>query len=255
LITVTRHASLLEIGPTVQSTIDSNRLVSSLAVVAIKQVFINVGCSGCHIMNQTTGSAALIDTNVNATVSNITIKPFSDFAVHNMGSGLADRVSLYGARSFRDRRHTWSSLVKCVMSDPSTAQQGLEHAQCIYSLRINDRDCCCVLGASLPPETLQRLVKREANAEPIKWLLYHRSSAVLGVTFESDHFVEDLQHAHDEWCAAVQEGARRINNTWVVSVSPYHFLLIFERLRGALECLPRTFDSRFAHMDCVTVSF
>jgi CxxC motif-containing protein (DUF1111 family) len=44
-------------------------------------------------MNQTTGSAGLIDTNVNATQSNITINPFSDFAVHNMGTGLADRVS------------------------------------------------------------------------------------------------------------------------------------------------------------------
>ena len=44
-------------------------------------------------MNQTTGSAALIDTTANATVSNITINPFSDFAVHNMGTGLADRVS------------------------------------------------------------------------------------------------------------------------------------------------------------------
>ena len=53
----------------------------------------NVGCAGCHIMNQTTGSAALIDTNANPTVSNITINPFSDFAVHNMGTGLADRVS------------------------------------------------------------------------------------------------------------------------------------------------------------------
>jgi CxxC motif-containing protein (DUF1111 family) len=44
-------------------------------------------------MNQTTENAALIDTTANPTVSNITINPFSDFAVHNMGTGLADRVS------------------------------------------------------------------------------------------------------------------------------------------------------------------
>jgi CxxC motif-containing protein (DUF1111 family) len=44
-------------------------------------------------MNQTAGNAALIDTTANPTVSNITIDPFSDFAVHNMGTGLADRVS------------------------------------------------------------------------------------------------------------------------------------------------------------------
>jgi CxxC motif-containing protein (DUF1111 family) len=71
----------------------SSSTASATSINAGLQAFINVGCGGCHIMNQTTGSAALIDTNVNATVSNITINPFSDFAVHNMGTGLADRVS------------------------------------------------------------------------------------------------------------------------------------------------------------------
>ena len=54
-------------------------------------------------MSQTTGSAALIDTTANATVSNITINPFSDFAVHNMGSGLADRVTQGNASGFQFR--------------------------------------------------------------------------------------------------------------------------------------------------------
>jgi CxxC motif-containing protein (DUF1111 family) len=44
-------------------------------------------------VNQTTGNLALIDTTANPTVSNVTINPFSDFAVHNMGTGLADGVS------------------------------------------------------------------------------------------------------------------------------------------------------------------
>jgi hypothetical protein len=83
-----------------------------------------------------------------------------------------------------------------------TAQQGPEHAQCVYSLRINDRDCCCVLGVSLPPATRQQIVDREANAEPIKRLIHHR---MVPIRFESEDFAEDLQHAHDEWCAAVQE--------------------------------------------------
>ena len=48
-------------------------------------------------MNQTTASAALIDTTANTTVSNITINPFSDYAVHEMGTGLADGVSQGGA--------------------------------------------------------------------------------------------------------------------------------------------------------------
>jgi CxxC motif-containing protein (DUF1111 family) len=36
---------------------------------------------------------ALIDTTANPAVSNITINPFSDYAVHNMGTGLADGVT------------------------------------------------------------------------------------------------------------------------------------------------------------------
>jgi CxxC motif-containing protein (DUF1111 family) len=71
----------------------SSTTASAASINAGLQAFINVGCSGCHIMNQTTGNAALIDTTANPTVSNITINPFSDFAVHNMGTGLADRVS------------------------------------------------------------------------------------------------------------------------------------------------------------------
>jgi CxxC motif-containing protein (DUF1111 family) len=67
------------------------------------QAFLNVGCGGCHIMNQTTGNLALIDTTTNPTVSNITINPFSDFAVHNMGSGLADRVTQGNANGFQFR--------------------------------------------------------------------------------------------------------------------------------------------------------
>ncbi|HXW29179.1 MAG TPA: di-heme oxidoredictase family protein, partial [Xanthobacteraceae bacterium] len=71
----------------------TSSVASAASVNAGLQAFMNVGCGGCHIMNQTTGSAALIDTTANSTVSNITINPFSDFAVHNMGTGLADQVS------------------------------------------------------------------------------------------------------------------------------------------------------------------
>jgi CxxC motif-containing protein (DUF1111 family) len=54
-------------------------------------------------MNQTTGNLALIDTAANPTVSNTTINPFSDFAVHNMGAGLADRVTQGNANGFEFR--------------------------------------------------------------------------------------------------------------------------------------------------------
>jgi CxxC motif-containing protein (DUF1111 family) len=78
---------------TAAATSSSSTTASAASINAGLQAFINVGCGGCHIMNQTTGNAALIDTTANPTVSNITINPFSDFAVHNMGAGLADRVS------------------------------------------------------------------------------------------------------------------------------------------------------------------
>jgi CxxC motif-containing protein (DUF1111 family) len=44
-------------------------------------------------VSQTTGNLALIDTTTNPNISNITINPFSDYAVHNMRTGLADGVS------------------------------------------------------------------------------------------------------------------------------------------------------------------
>jgi CxxC motif-containing protein (DUF1111 family) len=66
---------------------------SAASITAGFQAFNNIGCSGCHIVSQTTGSAALIDTTANPNVSNIALNTFSDYAVHSMGTGLADRVS------------------------------------------------------------------------------------------------------------------------------------------------------------------
>jgi hypothetical protein len=83
-----------------------------------------------------------------------------------------------------------------------TAQQEREHAQCVYSLRINDRDCYCVIGASLPPKMRRSIVEGEANEEPIKRLIRYR---LLPIELESEDFAEDLQRTYDDWCAAVQE--------------------------------------------------
>lgn len=52
-----------------------------------KQVFAAVGCQGCHAETQKT--AASIFTGQ----SNVTFQPFSDFELHDMGSGLADGVA------------------------------------------------------------------------------------------------------------------------------------------------------------------
>ena len=44
-------------------------------------------------MTQSTTNLALIDTTTNPNISNSTINTFSDYAVHSMGTGLADGVS------------------------------------------------------------------------------------------------------------------------------------------------------------------
>jgi CxxC motif-containing protein (DUF1111 family) len=49
--------------------------------------FVNIGCAACHVKMHTTGSS--IYTNQ----SGITFEPFSDYALHDMGTGLQDRVS------------------------------------------------------------------------------------------------------------------------------------------------------------------
>jgi CxxC motif-containing protein (DUF1111 family) len=76
------------------TTASSATTPSTASLAAGLQAFLNVGCASCHTMNLTTdGNLALIDTNTNPAISNITINPFSDYAVHSMGTGLADGVS------------------------------------------------------------------------------------------------------------------------------------------------------------------
>jgi CxxC motif-containing protein (DUF1111 family) len=54
-------------------------------------------------VTQTTTNLDLIDTTSNPNISNISINTFSDYAVHNMGSGLADQVSQGNANGFQFR--------------------------------------------------------------------------------------------------------------------------------------------------------
>jgi CxxC motif-containing protein (DUF1111 family) len=81
----------------------SSSTASAASIQAGFQAFTNVGCSGCHIVSQTTGNLALIDTTTNPTVSNITINPFSDYAVHAMGTGLADGITQGNANGMQFR--------------------------------------------------------------------------------------------------------------------------------------------------------
>jgi CxxC motif-containing protein (DUF1111 family) len=62
-----------------------------------QQVFVLVGCVGCHTQNFQTGPSAFTGQ------TGVTFSPFSDFAVHNMGQGLADGVSQGNANGFEFR--------------------------------------------------------------------------------------------------------------------------------------------------------
>jgi CxxC motif-containing protein (DUF1111 family) len=65
----------------------SSSASSGASVTRGNQVFSNVGCQACHTKTLTTAKSPLTGQ------SNVTIQPFSDFAVHDMGTGLADGVS------------------------------------------------------------------------------------------------------------------------------------------------------------------
>jgi CxxC motif-containing protein (DUF1111 family) len=53
-------------------------------------VFNNIGCQACHVTQQTTAINGLAFLSSSGPV---TLNPFSDFALHNMGYGLADGIT------------------------------------------------------------------------------------------------------------------------------------------------------------------
>jgi CxxC motif-containing protein (DUF1111 family) len=59
--------------------------------------FVSIGCANCHTPTLQTGSSPFPG------LANQTIHPFSDFAIHHMGPGLADQISqgLAGGDQFR----------------------------------------------------------------------------------------------------------------------------------------------------------
>jgi CxxC motif-containing protein (DUF1111 family) len=78
-----------------------------------RQVFQNIGCHLCHIMQQTTGRSGYSNQN------NVTFFPFSDFALHDMGKGLADGVSQgnpMAANSAPPLCGDWASASSCCMT-------------------------------------------------------------------------------------------------------------------------------------------
>src|SRR5450432_1526286 len=66
-------------------------------VVQGSNQFVNVGCARCHTVTLQTGASPF------PPLANQQIHPYSDFALHNMGPGLADQISqgLAGGDEFR----------------------------------------------------------------------------------------------------------------------------------------------------------
>jgi len=62
------------------------------SVVNGANVFTNIGCAMCHTTTLQTGPSRF------AALSNKTIHPYSDFALHHMGPGLADQIGQGAAR-------------------------------------------------------------------------------------------------------------------------------------------------------------
>jgi CxxC motif-containing protein (DUF1111 family) len=91
--TVTSALSSAAGSPTGSPTTSSSTVSTSRG----QQVFANIGCQGCHVPSLTTGKAAV------DALSNVSFQPLSDFALHDMGTGLADGVSQGNAtgREFR----------------------------------------------------------------------------------------------------------------------------------------------------------
>jgi CxxC motif-containing protein (DUF1111 family) len=72
------------------STPSTTSTTSTTSVSLGQQVFSNIGCAVCHVPAQKTNP---VGSALDPTFSNVGFQPFSDFALHTMGTGLADNVS------------------------------------------------------------------------------------------------------------------------------------------------------------------
>jgi CxxC motif-containing protein (DUF1111 family) len=90
-------ASSTSVVASAASTLAVASASSAATVTRGGQVFSNVGCAACHVKSLTTGHSSING------LDNVTFEPFSDFALHDMGWGLADGVSqgLATGREFR----------------------------------------------------------------------------------------------------------------------------------------------------------
>jgi CxxC motif-containing protein (DUF1111 family) len=72
------------------ATPSTTSTTSTTTVSLGQQVFSNIGCAACHIPTQQTNP---VGSTFDPTFSNVPVNTFSDYALHTMGTGLADQVS------------------------------------------------------------------------------------------------------------------------------------------------------------------
>jgi CxxC motif-containing protein (DUF1111 family) len=85
-------------APATGSFVAGGTMITAGTVATGSAEFISIGCANCHSPTLVT-EASGIDNAMN----NVTIHPYSDFAVHNIGTGLAD-VTTQGAAGPQDFR-------------------------------------------------------------------------------------------------------------------------------------------------------
>ena len=73
--------------------VDSYGTVTAASIASGKELFSVVGCNECHTPTLTTDSNASV-----SALKEITFNPYSDFALHNMGPGLADGIAQGAAK-------------------------------------------------------------------------------------------------------------------------------------------------------------
>jgi CxxC motif-containing protein (DUF1111 family) len=79
-------------APATATFVAGGSTITQATVAAGSAEFISIGCGNCHSPTLVTEASGIDDA-----MNNVTIHPYSDFAAHNMGTGLADVATQGGA--------------------------------------------------------------------------------------------------------------------------------------------------------------
>src|SRR5260370_36623302 len=104
-------------------------------------VFNNIGCSVCHIVNFTTRSNVTLNqtlgrqTQVVNSLSNVTFSPYSDFLLHDMGSGDSGGIPFQPNMTGQASLTMWRTAPLWGLSNILTKAKGLMDGDNTTSIR------------------------------------------------------------------------------------------------------------------------